>query len=386
MLSSALLVLLSAVLLLHSLAAAQLPQSIADVEIASITGCVDVHPVTVNCSVATTTLRIQTAAGFPASIDLYNHALDVSVRLGDYLYFITTTAWPDTSDPTNSSVFVNVTAGAYYPHITDQLISVSILDHSGGGLPVSSPPFDGFSYRFEGPPTLTSIGGCEGSGESTLNCLPDSAVIELRGSGLLWYSTGRGVRLTIGGQTTQHALGNGAVQLLQVVNDSYAVLPLEPLFSLLLRRQHYAGVLLPLNLTSTALGFWNQGDFSYTTNSLYISFVPLPLPVITEWYAIILHYSATVRPCHIHTSAHQRTSRCVYLCCLTREVRGCNVTGSRDNATLRYISCQPAVAQLVLSGYYFVSAHRHSAPQLRSPLLCSHLPSAVRLLLLAVLV
>jgi len=271
--------LLSAIFLLHSLAAAQLPQSIADVQITSITGCVDVPPVTVNCSVAANTLRIQTANGFPATRDLYAEPLYVNAQLDGYSYFTTTAAWPDLSDPTNSSVFVNITAGGYYPHITDALISVSLVDYEGYPDLITSPAFAGFSYRFEGPPTLTSIAGCEGSGQSTQNCVPDSAVIELTGSGLLWFSSARGVQLSIGSQTS----GQYDEVDMRVVNDTYATLSLDSVYSSLLKPQHYAGVLLPLSITSTAHGRTDQTVHSYTTNSLQISFVPLPPPVITSW-------------------------------------------------------------------------------------------------------
>jgi len=277
--SLVLLVLLSALLLLHTVTAAQPPQSIADVRITSISGCVDVPPVTVNCSVGTTTLRIQTASGFPASIDRYGQPLFINARLNDYSYVTTTTVWPDPTDSTNSSVFVNVTAAAYYPHITDALISVSFVDYFAYPDVPTSPAFAGFSYRFEGPPTLTSIAGCEGSGQSTLNCVPDSSIIAVTGSGLLWYSSTRGVQLSIGSQTSEQF----SQLKLQVINDSYATLSLDSVYGSLLKPQHYAGVLLPLNFTSSAYNRNGEAEYSYTTNSLQISFVPLPPPVITEW-------------------------------------------------------------------------------------------------------
>ena len=264
--------------LLLSLAAAQPPPTtMADVRITSITGCVDVYPVTVNCSVATNTLRIQTAAGFPTSTDVYAGRLWVYVDLNGYSYFTTTSVWPDLSDPTNTSVFVNVTAGAYYPHITGVLVNVSFIDRSAYPSP-TSPAFAGFSYRFEGPPTLTSIAGCEGSGQATRKCVPDSAVVELTGSGLLWYASGNRVSLTIGNSSATGYIG------LQVGNDTYATMSLQRIFSQLLKPQHYAGVLLPLSLSSYGYHGYTQRENSYTTNSLFISFVPLPPPVIQLWY------------------------------------------------------------------------------------------------------
>ena len=276
--SRILLVWLSAVLLFRTLVAAQQPVSISDVQIASISGCVDVYPVTVNCSVGTTTLHIRTTTGFPATFDWYTHPLYISARLGNFTYFTTTTVWPDLNDATNSSVFVNISARAYYPHITDVLIAVSFVDYYSVGQPTSA-SFAGFAFRFEGPPTLTSIAGCDGSGQSTLNCVPNSAVIELTGSGLMWYSSGYSAVLSIGGVTS----GTLSPSILQVVNDSYATLSLDWIYVSILRPQKYAGVLLPLNLTSRALSSTGQFEYSYTTNSLFVGFVPLPPPRITQW-------------------------------------------------------------------------------------------------------
>ncbi len=308
-----LLLLLSALLVLLTLAAAQPPQSIADVRITAISGCVDVGSVTVNCSVATTTLRIQTAAGFPATTIWATRPLYTQAHLGNYEYFVTTAAWLDPLDSTNTSVYVNVTANSYYPHITDTLISVSFIDYYTPGQP-TSPPFAGFSYRFEGPPTLTAIGGCEGSGLSTLNCVPDSSIIELWGSGLLWYASGSyylGKEINIGDQST--TLFND----LRVVNDSYATLPLALTYGTLLKPQHYAGVLLPLSFTSIAFGRSGQTDYSYTTNQLQISFIPLPAPVILQWYVLpccVPSHTARLDHCcclHLHNGL---TACCALLC------------------------------------------------------------------------
>ena len=282
MFTSAVLALLSvAVLLLVSLAAAQSPpQSYADVRITSITGCVDVYPVTVNCSVASNTLRIQTAAGFPSITDLWLRRRIVFVfgLVDGYNYFDISGLRADPTDPTNTSVFVDVAAKSYFPHITGVLVNVSFIDQST--VPSqTSPAFAGFSFRFEGPPTLTAIAGCEGSGQATLNCVPDATVLELMGSGLLWYSTAYDVRLRIGNETSWTVV----VGSLAVVNDSYATLSLTRIFSTVLKPQQYAGVLLPLSLTSYGYNRTGALVYSYTTNAVHISFVPLPPPQIRGW-------------------------------------------------------------------------------------------------------
>ena len=272
------LLLLSVIFFFATLTIAQSPQSIADVQIASVSGCVDVYPVTVNCSVATTTLLIQTVAGFPPNtVGLPRYYLYLDARVNGYSYFLTTSVWLNQNDPSNRSVFANVSAGGYYPSITGQLIDVAFSAPNAPGSPISA-SFAGFSYRFEGPPTLTSIAGCDGSGQSTLNCVPDAAVLELTGSGLLWYSQLWYVLFSIGGETSRKY---DAYRAMSVVNDTYATLSLAEVYGGMLKPQHYAGVLLPFNLTSQALN--SKGvEYSYTTNSLYVSFVPLPAPRITS--------------------------------------------------------------------------------------------------------
>ena len=298
------------ILLLSTAAAQSPPQSITDVQITSISGCVDVYPVTVNCSVARNTLRIQTAAGFPVGRDLRNRPLNVNVQLGDFPYFTTTSVWPDLSDSTNSSVYVNVTARAYYPHLTGALISVSFVDNYSPDRP-TSPPFAGFSYLFDGPPTLSTIGGCNGSGLATLDCVPDVAVVELTGSGLLWYSSGLGFTLTIGNASTVWALSS---QILRVVNDSYAIMSLTLVYATLLKPQQYAGVLLPFSITSASYNFDGRVEYSYTTNALHISFVPLPPPVINRWYVSILRLPALWSLLsELHRSTRDSLDVCV--CC-----------------------------------------------------------------------
>ena len=271
-------------LLLLSHAAAQSePQSLADVQITSISGCVDVYPVTVNCSVATTTLRIQTAAGFPASADLANwRSVYVIAQLDDFSYLHTSALWPDQSDPSGYSIFVNVTASAYFPHLNGVLMNVSFIQYNKWPY-VTSPAFAGFSFRFEGPPTLTSIAGCDGSGQATLNCVPDSLMLQLTGSGLLWYASIWNVQLNIGNESSNRL---GSYSSLQVVNDTFATLSLVSIYTDLLKKQHYAGVLLPLSLTSYITNADYQRVYSHTTNSLNISFVPLPAPVVQQLYVL----------------------------------------------------------------------------------------------------
>ena len=266
---------------LHSPAAAQQPQTLADVQIVSVSGCVDQPPVTLNCSVATTTLLVHTAAGFPASVDWTYSPVYIAARLGDYTYFTTNTPWLNPEDSSNSSVYVNISPGGYFPHITGQLVSIYFSPFPASPTTrLTTPAFAAFSFIFDGPPTLASISGCDGSGQSTLSCVPDNTSLTLTGSGFLWLSSAIEKLVTIGSSSS-----DSVYNALSVTNDSYLTLDLSWIYSSLLQPQHYAGVLLPFSLSTATTTRLRQTEYTYTTNALQISFVPLPPPMVEQWYA-----------------------------------------------------------------------------------------------------
>lgn len=302
MVRAAFLLVLSAVLLLHSHATAQSPQSVADVQISSVSGCVDVYPITVNCTLATT-LHIHTSTGFPSTVDWYWRPLYIRAEIDGQEYFSLSRVWLDPSDATNSTALVNVTSTTYWPHITGVLVSVRFIDYwdaiPGTGTVASSAPFAAFSFLFEGAPTLTAISGCDGSGQLTQNCVPDATTITLVGSGLRWYA-GRGPWLTIGSQKSS----SGAQ--VSVFNDTCMTVSLDWVYGVLLKPQHYAGVVLPFSLSSVVYSAVSgKSVTAYTTNALSISFVPLPPPNITSWYGRHTHNTHT----HTHTHNMQHTTR-----------------------------------------------------------------------------
>ena len=290
---------LSVALLADSFTAAQSPQSIADVRIVSVSGCVDVYPVTVNCSLSTSTLRIRTA-GLPSTLDWNSQFLSGIAQVNGYSYFIISRAWPDTSDATKSTVFLNVSTSAYYPHITGLLVSLSLVDYYDGVYPhLPSAPFQAFSFVFENAPTLASISGCDGGGQATLHCVPDAAVLTLTGSGLSWYASGVNSLVNIGGGSS-FMVNRKGYNIMTVVNDSYATMTLTDIYASLLKPQHYAGVLLPFTLSSKTLSAVGRTVSSYTTNALHISFVPLPPPSITQWYAAATHHPRCAANLHLN--------------------------------------------------------------------------------------
>ena len=289
------------VLLFHAAATAQSPQSVRDVQILSVSGCVDVHPVTVNCSLSTT-LRLVTA-GFPATVNWSRRPLNIAAQVNGYTYFTTTGTWLDSTDPTNSSAFVNITANAYYPHITGTLVALWFVDHATAGYPTSA-AFDGFSFVFEAAPTLTSISGCNGSGSSTLDCVPDGTTLTLTGSALSWYGPQMAAQVNIGSQATTDTSSS-----LQVVNDTYATLSLAYIYSSLLGPQQYNGALLSFSLSSWAHTAAGSKTAFYTTNALQLSFVALPPPIITSWYTNTTSHSPPLAECLLFKSDNDRHSR-----------------------------------------------------------------------------
>ena len=344
-------------------ASAQLPASLTDVQIISVSGCVDVGAVTVNCSVATTTLLIRTAAGFPATTNWVSRPVYVAARLNDYAYFVTTAPWLNTADPSNSSVYVNVTAGGYFPQLTGQFLSVSFVPSPSATRPGSA-AFAGFSYAFDGPPTLLSISGCDGSGAATLHCVPGSSLLELTGSGLLWLQSS--IRTTVNIGSVSDTLYGGV----QVLNDSYATLSLAGLYSRLLQPQHYAGVLLSFNLTSTTYNRQGVVQHSYTTNALQLSFVPLPPPKVKDWYATTQHATSLLKPRQPPAFALNASVRCLSTKCMCfRVITTCD---DASGAPSTWRGCRPGVSILFVTGEYLVS------PDNQHSFACSHPHDIVR--------
>ena len=160
------------------------------------------------------------------------------------------------------------------------LVSMNVTVMQSYNTP-AGPPFAGVSFSYQPPPSLTSISGCEGSGPGTYGCLPHSTVLTLRGSGFHWYFKSNGDRIAIG--NVSYWLQPGAVYdiTLIVLNDTAALVPLNRSYLHLLPPYQYGGQVLPIRLTIPQYNESSERFVAVPSNSLSISFVPLPAPIIT---------------------------------------------------------------------------------------------------------
>ena len=220
---------------------------------------------------------------------------------------------------------------SYVPHLAG--VMGTIILRLSSNLAVdqsSSPPFAGFSLAFDNPPVLTSISGCGGAGSTSTfaaECVPDVTTLTIRGSGLMWYSSGWGAQLNIGNSSV-----SASVPHFTLLDDSTAILSLYGVYHSVLTPQHYAtDTPLPLSLTSYGLA---NGQYTtwYTTNALSISFVALPPPSISSL-----------------------------------SVGSCNQTGRNFQA---YTGCLPGVSTLYMIGNYMydLSVTLAGVPCLPTPL------------------
>ena len=160
-------------------------------------------------------------------------------------------------------------------------LSLFFFDSSTG---TSSPPFPSVSLAYHAPPVVSDIAGCQGSGEGTFDCDPDSTVVTFKGSGLYWYRATSRTNLLLGGVSVQvgYTVNGLPYGGLSIIDDSTATLSFARLATYLLLPSHYGGTVLPIAFSvpyqSTATRSWS----AYTSASLSISFAPLPLPNVTS--------------------------------------------------------------------------------------------------------
>ena len=164
------------------------------------------------------------------------------------------------------------------------MLNVTLRSWVAGGS--STPGFAGISFAYDSGPTLTSISGCTGSGASTAGCVPTSTVLTFQGSGFNWYSNAGAVQLWLNnGYTTVSGQGGGGGQggqpALVVVSDSLMTVNMANAYTYTLLPVHYGGVLVPIFFNEQR---WSPQAGAYVnsyTNTLQVSFIPQPPPVVT---------------------------------------------------------------------------------------------------------
>ena len=251
-------------LLLQSCLSFAQPTSITQVVITSVTGCANVFPITVNCSIpANLSIHTSGVGNLLSSGGGGVNALLLVDYVGGRNNFPLSL---DTSDPSNSTLWATVRPGAYNPQWMNTLLNISL--YLAGSVNTVIPAF---SFAFEPVPVITSISGCTGSGEATTNCAPDSAVITIQGTGIGWLAT----------QSMQLRIGSNVVYLWSsfiAVNATYGTLSLSNIYYGLLFPEHYGGVLLSLHFQSST-SQTGGNPLVIATNAVSISFAPLPPPI-----------------------------------------------------------------------------------------------------------
>ena len=268
--------------------------------VSSLSGCVDSYPTTLNCT-------------FPASIAISTTGLG-TLNISWTLLRISGPSSAMWATPTlaadGSTVLAILTARTYNPGLFNTLLNLSLYDYSTGNV---SAPFPGISFAYDAPPMLSSISGCAtGSGAGTFACVPATDVLTFTGRGFRWlpYSSMRVSNVSASSYYSTYSS-------LTVVNDSYALLPLNTTYAYVLLPQHYNGVVLPLSFSIASYNYSSYAYTYYLTNQLSISFVPLPAPIV---YSISASSSCT------------------------------NATGPAGQTV--WINCRPQVSWLMIYGQY----------------------------------
>ena len=192
---------------------------------------------------------------------------------------------------------VYLTATIYPSQYTPSIMGTS----AAAAAPTCNLTIDGFwngqtpgapliSFAYDGPPTLTSISGCTGSGAATTGCDPASAVLTFTGSGFRWYSNPGAVQVWFGSSYTTVAGGgqgggpNQNQPSLVVQSDSLMTLNLATAYIYLLLPSHYGGASVSVFFNEFKWsGPLSGGAYVYSySNSLSVSFIAQPAPVITS--------------------------------------------------------------------------------------------------------
>ena len=238
------------------------------VSITSSGSCQDVYPAAWNCTLPSTLSITLTTP--PSS-------------LPSALYFIIDGSDSETYTyalrAVNSTTYVGtVSIGGYALGLMGRPLAVSVFDYVTGNR---SQAFVGLSFALRAPPVFASIGGCQGSGAVTTNCLPDAQNLTFTGSGLSIFSGLSSYLLQIGAASV--AMGPSVILKsgLQVVNDSYAVLPLSLIYASILTPSQYGGAVYPISFNLQWRQLSKSATVNFLTNALSVSFAPLQHPQAT---------------------------------------------------------------------------------------------------------
>ena len=274
----------------------------------SFTGCVDNGTVTLDCRVSD--YLVVHGGDFGEG---WRYYLQVAATLSDgsrwsylpsFVYY--PPAWLGVSNDNSTRVFQ-----LSIPYSPLLMTGTLLLNCSLSGPEADTASMPCFSLAYIPPPTLTAIGGCQGSGTLTSLCDPVTAVITLTGTSFEAFNQSDcGWRWIALAEREYDLCWDDIVSL----SSTQLVLTLSRIYGFLLQVEDFDGAVLPLSLDS--------GSFS--TNALNISFIAIQPPSIT---------SITASSC-------------------SSQQRGDNSSGLQQT----YLTdCRPELSRLRIKGHYLYS-------------------------------
>ena len=259
-------------LLLSPFIAAQDLTQISIVSVTSDGSCTDTFPTVTNCRLPST-LTLSLSAPITPRSSLYL-ILDSGDQDADGSLSINSTF------PTQAKATIRLTGFA--ASMMGRALSLYIYDQTSGNK--SQPLVGGASLTTFPSPTLSTISGCEGSGSSTLNCIPDVNVWTFTGSGLLLFNALDNYQLQIG--TSSGWVYPDTAKGLVVVNDSYAWMRINTSSSAVLAPLHFTGQLFPFSFNLPYRSTLQNRIIPYVVPSqVSVSFGSMPPPSIRSIFS-----------------------------------------------------------------------------------------------------
>ena len=267
------LLLLQLLLLSSPLTLAQ-PFDLTQVSILSLTSdgsCTDTYPTVSNCLLPST-LSLTLSSPIPSTASLYL-LLDSGDQDADGSLSISAT--------NRSLATATVRMTGYALAMMGRSLSLYLYDQTSGNR--SIPLVGGISLVTFPMPTLTSISGCQGSGQATFLCTPGLDVWTFGGSGFLFFRAVQNYQLSIGsssGWVYPSSTNPGLV----VVNDSYAWMAINGSYQAVLQPIHLTGQLFPLTFNLPYYSSLQRRNIQLPIpSSVSVSFGPMPPPVIRSF-------------------------------------------------------------------------------------------------------
>ena len=277
--------------------------------------CTDTFPTVSLCTLpATLTVSV---SGIPANASLPYAYLILDNPAAQVDAYVQVLLLPNTT----SLYTVRFLLSGYNPAFFGVPLDLFLYDLSAGVR--SQRLKGGLSLPPRPPPTLSAIGGCEGSGAATLLCAPDHDVLYFSGTGLSLFLELSLVVLTLGGRVS--TLGSSGAVL--SASDTLLALKLNSSYSWVVQPEDYNGALLSVGFRLTSYSLITGAQQAYTLDGgLFVSFAPVPPPIVTSVQAGFLTGGSGGA--------------------------GCSPSNASTPASPSFVGCVAGTNSILLSGHY----------------------------------